>query len=435
MTAVAILLASFASILAVFLTGLPVFVAFMLLNIAGVWFYFSGPGFGMLTNSMYETLSSPTLVALPMFILMGEILFRSGVTDILYRALDVLLGRSRLRLYYLSILLSTTFGALSGAAMAVVAMMGRTLYPGMLARGYDRRLTAGTIMAGASLAPIIPPSVLAVIIASLANISVAGLLIAGVLPGLMLAALFLIYVVSAVAIDPDRAPTVADGRQSVTWGQRARAVLLTLPFGLVILSVLGVILAGIVTPEESAATGVLGALLVSVVFGKLSMRTLFEAVAVSARTTAIVLLIMMSSKMFGQLLAFSGATQSLIDTVSGLDIDPWLMLAILMAIPFVICMFLDSIAVMLILVPIYIPIVGHFQYDVIWFWALFLINITVGGITPPFGYTIFAFKSAVPDLPMREIYAAAWPYVGVFLVGMLLVVLFPALATYLPKLV
>ena len=189
----------------------------------------------MFANSLYDTTTFPTLIAVPLFILMGasSCSARARWTCSTTRSTSWS-GRSRLRLYYLSIALSTMFGALSGAAMGVVAMLGRSLFPGLIARGYDRGISTGTILAGASLAPIIPPSILVIIIGSLAQVSIAKLLIAGIIPGLILAALFLAYIMIRVKIDPSRAPAVADDIGDVTWGDRGIAVLKMIPFTIII---------------------------------------------------------------------------------------------------------------------------------------------------------------------------------------------------------
>ena len=306
-----VLIAGLTLLLGLFLSGAPIFIAFMIINVVGTLVYFGPAGFGMFANSLYDTTTFPTLIAVPLFILMGEFLFRSGTMDVLYNSLDKLVGRSRLRLYYLSIALATMFGALSGAAMGVVAMLGRSLFPGLIARGYDRQMSTGTILAGASLAPIIPPSILVIIIGSLAQVSIAKLLISGIIPGLILSGLFLVYIVLRVKLDPSRAPAVADDIGVVTWADRGIAVVKMIPFTIIILGVLGTIMAGIATPEESAGTGVLGTLIVAWIYGRLNFGLIREACDSTARITAMILAIMMSSKMFGQLLAFSGSTAAL----------------------------------------------------------------------------------------------------------------------------
>ncbi len=429
-----VLIVGLTLLLGLFLSGAPIFIAFMIINVVGTLVYFGPAGFGMFANSLYDTTTFPTLIAVPLFILMGEFLFRSGAMDVLYNSLDKLVGRSRLRLYYLSIALSTMFGALSGAAMGVVAMLGRSLFPGLIARGYDRGISTGTILAGASLAPIIPPSILVIIIGSLAQVSIARLLIAGIVPGLILAALFLAYIVIRVKIDPSRAPAVADDIGEVTWGDRGIAVLKMIPFTIIILGVLGTIMAGIATPEESAGTGVLGTLIVARIYGRLNFGLIKEACDSTARITAMILAIMMSSKMFGQLLAFSGSTTALVGFISDIEVNRWFLLFILMAVPFLLCLFIDQVALMLVVIPIYMPLLQPLGFDPIWFWLLFLINITLGGITPPFGYTMFAFKGVQPTVPMTDIYNASWPFVFIFLIGMLIFAAFPGVVTWLPNL-
>ena len=240
-------------LLATFMTGVPIFIAFLAINIVGVIVLIGPPGFGMVANSIFETTNIAALTAIPLFIMMGELLFRSGSVDILFDSVDKLVGKVQGRQYVLCIVLSTIFGALSGAAMGVAAMMGRTLYPGMMNRGYDSRLATGAILAGASLAPIIPPSVLVIIIGTLADVSIARLLIAGVLPGLMLASMFLIYLLSRVRFNPrlaamegsDTAPTVT------TW-EKLVAIARVMPFAVIIFCVMGFIMLGIATPSESA---------------------------------------------------------------------------------------------------------------------------------------------------------------------------------------
>ncbi|MDE0176702.1 MAG: TRAP transporter large permease [Defluviicoccus sp.] len=424
-----------ALLLGAFMTGAPIFIAFLVINIAGVLIVLGQPGFGMVANSIFETTNIAALSAVPLFILMGELLFRSGSIDILFDSVDKLVGKVRGRQYVLCIVLSTIFGALSGAAMGVAAMMARTLYPGMIERKYDSRLSTGAILAGASLAPIIPPSVLVIIIGTLADVSIAGLLIAGIVPGLLLSSMFLIYIFARVRANPELAPYgVSDTAPEVTTWEMVVAVLRVLPFAIIIFCVMGFILLGIATPSESAATGVLGALLTAVYYRKLNWQMISESVTSAAFITSMILVIMASSKMFSQLLAFTGSTRELTTLIVTLNFEPYVMLFIMMLIPFILCMFIDQIALMLVVIPIYQPLLGTLGFDPIWFWLIMLLNVTVGGITPPFGYTMFAFKGSAPHVPLKDIFNATWPFVGIFLVGMIVIAAFPPLATWLPGL-
>lgn len=419
-----------------FLAGVPVFLAFLVLNAAGVAVLLGPRAFGMVANSIFTTATTGTLTAIALFVLMGEILFRSGAADVLLKAIDRLVGRVKGRQFVLAGVLSTVFGALSGSNMAVSAMMARTIFPGMVARGYDRSLSIGMILGGASLAPVIPPSVLVIIVATLANVSVAGLLIAGVLPGLLLATFFVAYTLVRVRLAPNLAPEDAADSEAgdPDRSERIRALVACLPFLLVVGAVMGLILLGIATPSESAATGVLGALATAAIFRRLDLGMLLASLRGAVTITAMIIVIMASSTLFSQLLAISGASGALTQAVSDLGLSPIPMLIAMLALVFVFCLFVDQVAVMLVVIPIYEPLVSVLGFDPIWFWLLMLLNVTVGGITPPFGYAMFAFKGAAQDVTMSELFRAAWPFVGLFLLGMLVVGLVPGLATWLPSL-
>jgi tripartite ATP-independent transporter DctM subunit len=414
--------------------GLPVFVAFMMINLLGVILVMGPAGYGMFINSIYDTTTTGSLVTVPMFILMGEILFRSNAVDVLFRSIDTLVGRVRGRQYVLAIVLATIFSTLSGAAMGVAAMLSRSLLPTMIARGYDARLSIGNIVAGASLAPLIPPSVLAIITGTLAGVSIAQLLIAGILPGLMLGAMFLIYTFVRIWLNPALAPKDDIHQSRPSASDAALALLRIVPFTIVIIMVMGLILMGVATPTEAGAMGVVGALITAGIYRKLSLTLIAQSLMGTAAISAMILIIMASSRLFSQLLAFTGGATALTELAVGLDLAPWLMLLVLMALPFILCMFIDQIALMLIVVPIYVPIVTALEFDPLWFWLLFLINITVGGMTPPFGYTLFAVKSGWQDGRLSTIFSASWPFVLLFLLGMLIIAVFPSIVTFLPGL-
>lgn len=433
-TGIPAVLAGAGLLLLFMLLGMPVFVAFMLVNLIAVFVLLGPAGFGMLASSFYETTTSGSLVTIPLFILMGEVLFRSNAVDVLFRSMDELIGHIRGRQYVLSIALATIFSTLSGAAMGVAAMLGRSLLPGMIARGYDPKLSAGNILAGASLAPLVPPSVLVIIIGTLASVSIAGLLIAGILPGLMFAGLFLIYTFVRIRLNPKLAPESEIIDREVTVRDKVLAVVRMLPFSIIIISVMGFILMGIATPNEAGAMGVVGSLVAAAIYRRLNYRMVVDSIGSAAMISAMILIIMASSKLFSQLLAFTGGASALTEWVAAMEYTPWIMLIILMALPFVLCMFIDQIALMLIIIPIYKPIIESLGFDPLWFWLLFLVNITVGGMTPPFGYTLFALKSAWTEGTLVQVYGAAWPFVMLFLFGMVLLAVFPALATYLPSL-
>ena len=420
--------------LVLFFGGIPVFVSFLAVNLAGVLAVMGTSGFGLFANSLYQSVTTSALAAVPMFIVMGEILFRSGAVDILVQAMDKVIGRVKGRDYFLVMALSTVFGALCGSAVAVAALLGRTIMPNMLKRGYDLRLTSGSILGGATLAAIIPPSMAVVILGSLVDVSIAGLLIAGIVPGVLLACLVAVYTRVRIAAAPElegRKETGSEAR--ISFGERVAALSRILPFSLVIFFVMGLIMLGVATPSESAATGVAGAMIVAAIYRKLTYRMILEATLSSAIITSMLMAILLTSKLFGQLLAFIGASAGLMKAVAGLDLAGGWMFLLLMAVPFFLCMFIDLFAVMMVAIPIYLPLLKVYGFDPIWFWMLFLINLALGSMTPPFGYTLFSLKAAAPSTPLGEIYTGAWPIMMVYLFGMTVMFFFPSIVTWLPR--
>jgi tripartite ATP-independent transporter DctM subunit len=413
--------------------GLPIFAAFLIVNTLGTLLIFGTSGFGLFANSIFSTATTTALATVPLFIVMGEILFRCGAMDVLFDALDRLIGRVRGRQFILCIILSAILGALSGAAMAVAGLLGRSLFPAMRQRGYDTRLAAGTILGGAALDPIIPPSILAVLISTIAGVSTASMLVAGIVPGILLVGLYLAYVMIRVYWDPTLAPDIAGEADGPRRGGALLAVVKVIPCSLVFFLVMGLIMAGVATPTEAAATGVAGAILVAAIYRGLTFRVVLDALHSAATISSLMLVIMCSAVMFGQLLSFTGATQAMGQVVVQLGLPGPLMLFALMALPFVLFMFLDQLAIMMVLIPIYQPLLSHYAFDPIWFWTLFLIVATVGGLTPPFGYVLFALKSAAPDLSISDIYSASWPFVWLIVLGLVVLAIFPGLVTFLPN--
>lgn len=413
--------------------GAPVAIAFMAVDIVGILWLKGFNGLSLITSSFYDSVGSLTLGAIPLFYFLGEILFESQTVNIILDAVDKWIGRVRARLNLVAIGVGTVLGALSGSFMADSAILGSTLLPEMTKRGYDRKLGAGTIMCAGSLAAIIPPSVLAVLTGSLAEVSISKLLIAGVMPGILLAILFVTYILLRVKLNPGLAPEYEC--VDVSLGEKVIAILRVLPFLLIILMVLGLILLGIATPTESAGTGAIGAIIVVTLYGKMNFKVLKTSLLKTLRLTAMIFFIVVGSKAFSQLLALSGATRGLLETINHIDADPIIMFAIMQLIPFLLGCFLDQMSIIVLAVPIYTPVIAAMHFDPVWFWLVFLLNLTVGAITPPFGLVLFVLKGTVPNLDMMDIYKAAIPFVCLIVLGMLLIVACPPIATWLPNLI
>jgi tripartite ATP-independent transporter DctM subunit len=431
MSELTILVVGLAVLVALFLSGLPVYLCFILLVGSSVIVIFGDAGFGMIANSIYAVGTTEALTTVPLYILMGEILMRSGSIDVLFASIDKLVGGVRGRQYHMTLTLSAILGAPAGSGIAIAAMLGRSVMPPMVKRGYDPELTAGVMMAGALLAPIIPPSVLAIIIGTLADVSIADLLIAGIVPGIVLTLLYVGVVAWKVRRNPRLAPDevyVAPSRQ-----ERLTALAKMIPFSLIIFVAVGLIMIDFATASEAAALGALAAFVESLYYRRMRLADYLQAASDSAVLSAVILLIMASAILFGQILAFTGGIQELGAAIEQFKDSRWLVFALMMLLPFVLCMFVDQVGLMMVLIPIYDPLIKLLDFDPVWFWMQFLINMVVGAITPPFGYIIFALKASVPEMTLTQLYRPAWTFVGVTVFGIVLFAVFPQFITVLPQ--
>jgi tripartite ATP-independent transporter DctM subunit len=367
-----------------------------------------------------------------LFYLLGEILFQSKAVNIILESVDKLIGKVRARLNVTAICVGTVLGTLSGAAMADAAVLGATLLPEMTRRGYDKTLSLGSILCAGCLGAIIPPSVLAVLIGVLANVSISKLLIAGFLPGLFMASIFILYILVRVRINPGLAPIYTVSK--IPNREKMIAVMRTLPFSLIIFLVMGLILLGIATPTEAAGTGVIGALIIVGLFKRLNFQVLKESALATMQLSGMIFFIVAGSKSFSQLLAMSGATKELLETIVNIPIPALGTFAAMQIIPLFLGCFIDPISIIMIAVPIYVPVVEALHFEPVWFWLIFLINMTLGGITPPFGLVLFTLKGASPEeVTIADIYRGAIQFVFLILFCILCITIFPSIAVWLPN--
>lgn len=415
--------------------GLPVAVAFLGINILGAWVFLGGtPGIDQLIANTTDSVTSFALVPVPLFILMGELLFQSGMALRVFDALDKCMGRSRGRLSYMTVAGGTLFATLSGSSMANTAMLGTTLMPEMKRRGYKDALVMGPILATGSLAMIIPPSSLAVLLGSLARIDVGALLIAGVIPGLILAALFVVTIRLLIAFDPEAAPGYDAERAPL--GVILRAVARdVLPMGLVIFSVVGLILLGLATPTESAAFGVLSVVVLALFYGKLDRGVIFRSLRGTVSVSVMTLTIILASTTFAQILAFSGASRGVVAWATSFDAGAMTMLACIFLVLLVMGMFMDQLSIMMLTIPVFMPLVAHFQFDPVWFGVFMLVALEMSLVTPPFGLLLFVMLGVAPKgTTLAQVTRSVIPYLACTVVLLLLLVAFPGLATWLPSL-
>jgi len=413
--------------------GLPL--AFVLGGVSVLFLYFTwgADAFYMVASQMWGTMESFTLVAIPLFVFMAMLLERTGVARDLYRMMHLWCGGMRGGLAIGTLGICAVFGAMVGISGAAVVAMGTIALPAMLERGYDKRMVLGCINTGGGWGILIPPSIMMILYAMISGQSVGKMFAAGVLPGLLLVALTVTYVLVRSFLQPHLAPALPKEERG-SWPEKFRAVrAVLLPIGIVVM-VLGSIIGGVTTPTEAAAMGVFGALISAALYRKLDWPVLQEAAIRTFKLTGMIAWILFAAHAFSSAYQGMGA-QSLIE---GLMMDlpggRWAIVIFMMAIVFVMGMLLDPVGIMLITLPVFLPIIASLGFDPIWFGVLFVINMEIGYMTPPFGFNLFYLKGIVPPgITMKDIYWSVIPFVIVNIIGMGLIMAFPQIATYLPN--
>jgi len=426
----------FGSLFILFATGFPVAFSFLLINVVGIFFFWGGElGLRQLILSIYASLTNFILVPVPMFFLMGEIMFQSGVAMDVINALDKWLGRLPGRLGLLTVASSTVLSALTGVPMATVALLGTTLVPEMRKRGYHLSMIIGPITGSGGIAMLIPPSAIAVLLAGIAEISVSGVLIGGIVPGLILALFYSIYIIARCWFNPSLAPPY-DVRQ-IPRRERVRAFLIyILPLTFVVFMVIGVMFLGIATPTEAASSGALGAVILAACHKKLTWGVLKRSLIGTARLTVMVFMIVAGSTAFCQMLAFSQASKGLVQLVNGLQLPPILIVMIMQFILLMMGCLMDLLSIMMITIPIFFPIIRDLGLNPLWFGILFLLNMEIGPETPPFGMILFVMKGVLPkDVSMGDIWRATYPFTLIDIFALWLMIIFPSISLWLPSLV
>lgn len=414
--------------------GLPVAFAFFGVNIVGAIVFLGGEaGLGQLARGAFASLANFTLVPIPLFLFMGEVLFHTGVAFRAIDAIDRLIARVPGRLSIVSVLGGTVFSSLSGSTIANTAMLGSMLLPEMLKRGYHPSIAIGPIMATGGIAMLIPPSALAVLLGSLAGISISKLLIAGIIPGLMMSVLFLGYVVGRAALNPALAPAY-DVAKRTAWQRWGPFVVYVVPLFAIFAVVVGSILMGWATPTESAALGGVASVIAAAAYRSLTWASLVRACRETAKISVMILFIIVASVTFSQILAFSGATSGLLSVIEAIPTSTIYILVVMLLILLFLGAFMDQVSMIMITLPFFIPLSETIGIDLLWLGVLMLIVMEVSFTTPPFGLLIYVMKGvAPPEISLRQIYAAAAPFILLALVVLSLLVAFPDLATWLPN--
>ena len=390
-------------------------------------------GFYLLASKMWETMQSPTLMAIPLFVFMAILLEKSGVANDLYDMMHEWWGGLRGGLAIGTVLICVIFAAMSGISGAAVVTMGTIALPKMLERGYDKKLALGAINAGGGWGILIPPSILMVLYSLLTEVSVGRLFAAGIGPGLLLFFLVSVYIGGRCWMQPELGPALPK-EERANWGQKLRSLKAVILPILIVVIVLGAIFGGYATPTEAAAIGVFGAMVATGVNRQLSWAVIRDASVATLKLTALIMWILFAAHAFSTAYTALGAQSLIQDMMNLVPGGRWGSLVFMLAVLFILGMVLDPVGIMLITLPVFLPVVQSYGFDPIWFGILFIIMMEVGYMTPPFGFNLFYLKGvAPPDVTMGDIYASVTPYVIVTLIGVLLIILIPEIATYLPK--
>ena len=418
--------------------GMPVALTFITVNIVGAWLYMGGEaGLMQLARSSVSSVTAFSLTPIPLFVLMGEILFHTGLALKVIQGVERPVTRLPGRLAVVAVVAGTVFSAISGPTIATTAMLGSLMLPVMLARGYHPTIAAGPIMAIGAVDMLIPPSALTVLLGSLSGISISKLLIGGVVPGVILSVAFVLWIVIRVSITPSLAPKTAEDEIEykgwARWSLFFGYVLPTLSiFGVVV----GALAAGIATPTECAALGAFATMLLAVCYRVLTVEAVLKALRGTAGISGMILFIILGATTFAQILSFSGASNGLVQFITGQGLSTNMIIACMMLMLIFLGIFVDQVSMMMITLPIFMPIVQALGIDPIWFGVMFLICMQLGLLLPPHGLLLMTMRGvAPPSVTMAHIFIAVTPYVIMSLLLLAAVFFIPSIATWLPKLI
>ncbi|NBF39680.1 MAG: TRAP transporter large permease subunit [Spirochaetes bacterium] len=396
---------------------------------------FRGPNMlSLFMQSMFGTMSNEILIAVPLFIFMGAILERSGATEKLFETMFQLMGPVRGGLAIAAIIISTIFAACTGVIAASVTAMALIAMPAMLKRNYANDLATGVVCAGGSLGILIPPSVMLVMLGPMTQLSVARLFAGALVPGLMLAAAYLIYVVLRALLDPKSAPAIHMDDRLPTGRLLIDMVIYMIPILGLLVAVIGSILGGVASPTEASALGVLGATVIAVAYRSLNLKKITEAVQESLKITAMVFFVIVGAGMFTSVFLYMGGGRVIEQAILSLPLGTGGILVLMMATVFILGMLIDWIGILFVVVPIFMPIVHTLGLDPLWFIVLIAVNLQMSFITPPFAYAIFFVKGvSPPGVKTTDIYKGVAPFVAAQILVLALCIIFPQLILALPN--
>ncbi|MEW6262451.1 MAG: TRAP transporter large permease subunit [Thermodesulfobacteriota bacterium] len=423
----------FGAMFLVLATGLPVGFALGGVGLIFTYFLWGPKALATIAYSAFDTWSTSILLAAPLFLFMGTILQESGIADDVYEMFYRWMGGLRGGLAIGTIIICTIFAAIMGISGASTITMGLIALPSMFKRGYNKELVIGAIAAGGVLGILIPPSVIMIIYAMIARESVGQMFAGGVVPGLILAGLYITYIAVRSYLQPELAPAMPR-EERASWRQKLvslKAVVLPI---LMILVVLGSIYTGVATPTEAAAIGAVGAFICAAIYGRLTWNVVKKASRYTFMLTGMVMWILLGAATFNNLYRAVGAQTLVMDLVGDMGVHPWTVLIMMQLSLFILGMLMDDFAIVMLCVPIYVPIIKALGFNSLWFAMLFMVNMQMAYLTPPYGFNLFYMKSIVPkDVNMGHIYRSVLPFIALQFIGLILIMVFPRLALWLPQ--
>jgi tripartite ATP-independent transporter DctM subunit len=407
--------------------GMPVALTFLAVNLVGAWLYMGGEvGLVQLARSSVSSVAAFALTPIPLFVLMGEVLFHTGLAHKVIEGIDRLITRVPGRLAVVAVVAGTVFSAISGSTIATTAMLGSLMLPVMLARGYHPTLATGPIMAIGAVDMLIPPSALTVLLGSLSGISISKLLLGGIVPGLILSLAFIAWIILRVRLSPALAPQEAQAVRYTGWDRWHLLVAYVLPTMSIFGVVVGALSAGWATPTECAALGAFATMVLAALYRRLSWQALRSALMGTAGISGMILFIILGATTF--------ASNGLVQLITGQGWSKEMIVVGMMAFLIFLGLFVDQVSMMMITLPIFMPIVSSLGIDPIWFGVMFLMCMQMGLLLPPHGLLLMTMRGvAPPEVRTSQIFKAVIPYVLMSLMLLVAIFFWPAIATWLPS--
>lgn len=411
-------------------SGIWVGFSLFIVGFVGMTLFSTLPAGHNISSSVWATVEKWEYVALPLFILMGEILYRSGISEKLFKSLVPWLYRLPGGLLLMNIVSCTLFAAVSGSSAATTATVGRITLSEFDKLGYDRSLSMGSLAGAGTLGFLIPPSLIMIVYAILAEVSIGKMFMAGVLPGLLLAGIYSAYIIYRGIKDPEIAPRA---QQAYSWSERLIALKDLAPVILLILMVLGSIYGGFATPTEAAALGVLGAFGFAVINKQMSLKIIFECLVGAVKTNAMIMLIVVGAGFLSRSMGFLGIPAAITQAVTELNLSPYMLMVLLGCVYIVLGCLLDGFSIVVMTLPIALPMVTAAGFDPIWFGIYLILMVELSQITPPVGFNLFVIQG-LTDEPIMKIARYALPFFFLMVLTTVIVTIFPKIALFLPEL-